>query len=128
MDFDRAVVIAAAEYLIRHPASTLPEWFNECVTVQGSPTKENQWRITYSLLPIFELGPNQHWEDMSGRRVLVQVDPKTMKSSFFIHWHGAPPIEFFKIVISKIDESAEVILDNDISHIDVATLDRLVAK
>lgn len=96
--------------------------------MNGSQTKENQWRITYNLSPIFELGPNQHWEDMSGRRVLVEIDQKTMKSKFFIHWHGAPPIEFFTLVISKIDESVEVMLDNDISHIDAATLDRLVAK
>ncbi|UOD33113.1 hypothetical protein INH39_16600 [Massilia violaceinigra] len=128
MDFDRAAVIAAAEYLVRHPAETLPSWFNECVTMSGTKTGDNKWNIMYSVHSIFELGPNQHWEEISGRRVLVEVDQKTMKSKFFISWHGPDPIEFFKISISKTDESAQVLLDGDISHMDVTKLERLAAK
>lgn len=128
MNFDRAAVIAAAEYLIRHPAETLPSWFKECVGMSGTNTGDNRWHIMYCVYPIFELGPNQHWEEISGSRVLVEVDKKTTESKFFITWHGPDPIEFFKISISKIDESAEILLDDDISHMDVAKLERLAAK
>ncbi|NHZ36238.1 hypothetical protein [Massilia rubra] len=123
MKFDRATVIAAAEYYIQHPAETLPKWFNSCVNMQGIPTKDNKWIITYFLENVFELAPSQHWKEISGRRVLVEVDKNTKEERLYIHWQGGTLIEFFKIAINKSDESSEILLDKDISQIDETTIE-----
>lgn len=112
-DYEKALALVSEAFFNRYPKFELPAWFNNCVTVGGSKNQQQQWVISYSVVPFLPLKENQHWEEIRGGKVVVEVDPSTGKRAILISRDGPAPIVLFEAAVDPIISTITVFVDID---------------
>ncbi len=114
-NFNTALEIAKLIFQNHHPINSLPNWLNNYVTLGGTKTDQNEWRIRYTAVPFAPLAPNQAWEEIRGNKVVVETDLLTGKRSILISRAGPEAIVLFEVLIGNDLATSKVVVDCDFS-------------
>lgn len=121
MSFDQATRLAAQRFYNMHPLGSLPGWVDSSVTVGCVKEKDGRWRIEYSLCPKMELGDNEFWGDVNGKRALMKLDQKTGQRRVVIsRTQSTPAVVIFSVLVRVEDGDTFVVSNCDLSAVDGA--------
>ncbi|SRR6266404_1365980 len=116
MDDLTALGFAFEEFEKRHPRETRPPWLKRCMMESYHKDKEGRYVYSFTLTPKEPLGPDEHWEEIYGKKWIVKVDQLTGKKMVVLHRIPREIITIFQAVVDPKTADVEVLIDLDISE------------
>ena len=123
MNYDEAIALANEALFGHYTQPALPPWFAACVTVGGFKNRQAKWVIRYTAIPYSPLLENQHWDEINGHRVVVEITPLTGERNIVISRPSPEPIVIFEVLIDPSVHSIEILTCKDLAIIDSESLE-----
>ncbi len=124
MDFQTARQHAIAAFNEFHPPATVPDWFDDAITIGGTKDDAGNWTIAFTLCPKQPKPDGWYLKRINDRNVMVNRNPNTGEERVVISWTSTiAPVTAFSVRVLSASGQCTVLQDCDVDTLDPGAFD-----
>jgi hypothetical protein len=121
----QALDLFTDKFLELHPKETWPDWFTSHTDIVEVHASDNKCRLAISAFKKRDLRSNEWYEEVHGKDVLTKLDPDTQEKRYVINTPESEVLDIFGAIIDLETFDCNIVVDEDMSSIDVKRLRKL---